>query len=115
MDGIPDYQSLKSFGCLFYKSTSLKGGTNFDSQDKACVFLGYPIGYKGYQVLDLQINCIFISRHAIFHENIFLFAASSISDTTKAFLTRLARLVIVYLHYFHAMVIQWHLLHHPLM
>ena len=48
------------------------------------------MGYKGYRVLDLKTHSIFISRHVIFHENIFPFAASSLSNTAKAFFPRLA-------------------------
>lgn len=39
-----------------------------------CVFLGYPSGYKGYKVLDLNTNKVLISRDIVFHDNIFHFA-----------------------------------------
>ena len=89
MGKIPDYNSLKSFGCLCYKSTSTRGRNKFAPKVKTCVFLGYPTGYKGYRVLDLETRNISISRHVTFHENKFSFAASSLSNTAKSFFPRL--------------------------
>ncbi|XP_050258405.1 uncharacterized protein LOC126703484 [Quercus robur] len=42
-----------------------------------CVFLGYPFGVKGYKVLDLSNNKVFLSRDVVFHENSFPFASIS--------------------------------------
>ena len=42
-----------------------------------CVFLGYPFGVKGYKVLDLATNRVFISKDLVFHENSFPFASVS--------------------------------------
>lgn len=82
---IPSYDQLKTFGCLCYKSTSPKSRTKFDPRAKACVFIGYPTGIKGYKLFDLETNSISVSRHVLFYENIFPFADSSLSDTAKAF------------------------------
>lgn len=35
--------------------------------------MGYPLGYKGYKVLDLDTKVISITRNVIFHENVFPF------------------------------------------
>lgn len=36
-----------------------------------CVFIGYPFGIKVYKLLDLNTCSIFISKHVVFHENVF--------------------------------------------
>lgn len=39
--------------------------------------MGYPFGVKGYIVLDLSNNRVFLSRDVVFHENSFPFASVS--------------------------------------
>lgn len=82
----PDYHSLKTFGCLCYSSTSPKNRNKFEPRAKACVFLGYPIGYKGYKLLDIETHSISISRHVIFHEDIFPFYLKSLKIEKTYFL-----------------------------
>ena len=81
----PDYQFLRTFGCFFYSSTSLKNRTKFDPRARACVFLGYPSGFKWYKLLDIETYSVSVSRHVIFHEEIFPFSSSTISDDVKNF------------------------------
>lgn len=66
-----DYDGLKVFGCLAYYSSSPKQRHKFQPRSKPCVFIGYPAGYKGYKLLDLESNTIHISRNVTFHEAIF--------------------------------------------
>ena len=66
----PTYTHLCIFGCLSY-ATNLTPTNKFDERARRCVFLGYPLGQKGYQVYDLASHKLFTSRDVIFHERTF--------------------------------------------
>lgn len=69
---VSDYHSFKSFGCLCYCSTSPKGRNKFKPRTRACIFLGYPSGYMGYKLLDIETHAVSISRHVFFMRIFFL-------------------------------------------
>lgn len=71
----PSYEELKSFGYLCYSNTLSQHRTKFDSRAITCVLLGYSQGQKGYKVLDIESNKVFISRDVHFHEHIFSLAS----------------------------------------
>ena len=60
----PSYSHIKAFGLSLTR-------TQFSTYIVPCVFLGYRPCYKGYKLLDLSTNTVFISRDVIFHESIF--------------------------------------------
>lgn len=67
----PLYNHLKTFGCLVLASNPSRKRDKFSARGVPCVFLGYPQSQKGYKLLNLTNNVIFVTRDVKFYENIF--------------------------------------------
>jgi histone deacetylase 1/2 len=72
----PDYDFLRTFGCLFFFFLRPYHAHKLDFRSSPCVFLGYSSSHLSYRCLDLASQHIYISRHVCFHENVFPFANS---------------------------------------
>ena len=70
------HDHLRVFSCLCYASTI--------SANKHKVFLGFPFGIKGYKLLDLASNSVFVSKDVFFYESIFPFVSSSVAEVAES-------------------------------
>ena len=69
----PSFHHLRVFGCLCYPLFPSTTIHKLQARSTPCVLLGYPSNHQGYKCLDLSNKKIFISRHVIFYESVFLF------------------------------------------
>ena len=84
-DKIPLYFDFKVFSSLCHAFTLLSSKHKFSLRATASIFIGYPIGYKGYKLLDIKTRKTFISRGVKFHEHIFPFQENIVSTTLDIF------------------------------
>lgn len=65
------YDHLRVFGCLYFPNLNHSNLHKLSPRSTPCLFLGYPSNHRGYRCLDLKTNCIIISRHVTFKEDMF--------------------------------------------
>lgn len=87
----PQYSQLRTFGCMAFASTLLSKRQKFHPRARACVFIGYPQGMKGYRLLDIETKQIFVSRDAVFHEEIYPFQLSKHKSDQNPFISHALR------------------------
>lgn len=71
----PDYNVLCTFGCACYPYLGDYKQDKLSPKSLQCVFLGYSNQYKGYRCLDPKMGRVYTSRHVVFDETTFPFAA----------------------------------------
>lgn len=63
--------NTRVFGCMCYVRNASKHKDKFDPRAEQRIFVGYPIGQKGWRVYNLRTNEFSVSRDVIFYENVF--------------------------------------------
>lgn len=64
------------FGCLAYACTIGHARTKFDPRGRQCVYIGHSTVSKGYILLDVFSQQLFLSRNVMFVETLFPFKHS---------------------------------------
>ena len=57
----PSYSRLRVFGFLCYVHDKNRSKDKFASRSKPYIFIGYPMGQKGYRVYDMESHKVFTS------------------------------------------------------
>lgn len=70
---VPDYTSLKTFGCACFPTLRAYATNKFDPKSLRCVFLDYNEKYRGYRCLFPPAGRVYISMHVLFDEENFPF------------------------------------------
>lgn len=76
-----DYSILKAFSCDCYPLLTPYNSTKLQPKSTQCVFLGYPLDYKGYLCYNMSNGKIYTSRHALFDETLFPFTCTSVNQS----------------------------------
>lgn len=77
----PSYLNLKTFGCLAFAINPSRDKDKFLPRGVPCLFLGYPSNQKGYKLLNLTNQQLFISSDVKFVENVFPYNISTNSSS----------------------------------
>lgn len=68
----PNYHMLKTFGCLVMSYNPIRDNDKFKERGVPYISIGYPLGKKGFKLLNLHDNSVFVSRDVKFYEGIYL-------------------------------------------
>jgi len=69
----PSYDFLCTFRCLCFSFLRPYHAYKLDFYSSPFVFLSYSSSHLGYRYLDLASQCVYISCHVWFHEDVFFF------------------------------------------
>lgn len=80
----PDYSTFKVFGCQCFPWLKPYVSHKLQPRSIPCVFLGYHPTVKGNWCLGLSTGKIYLSRHVVFHEQVFPFHTSSVCSSSSS-------------------------------
>jgi hypothetical protein len=67
----PNYEKLRSVGCLCYSWLRPYTAHKLDPRSKPCIFLGYSLSQSAYFCFEPEFSKIIVSKHVSFIEHIF--------------------------------------------
>jgi hypothetical protein len=83
------YEHLRVFGCACLPNLFATVSHKLAPHSTRCAFIGYFPDHKGYRCLDISTNRVVITRHVIFDEASFPFAASPHLTNDYEFLSKM--------------------------
>jgi len=76
----PQFNHLLVFGSLCYAHNQRRHGDKFESRSRKCIFVGYPLGQKGWRLYDVETQEFFVSRDVVFSESEFPFSQGTLME-----------------------------------
>ncbi|KAL4558438.1 hypothetical protein LXL04_036638 [Taraxacum kok-saghyz] len=80
----PNYDKLRSFGCLAYPWLRPYTNHKLESRSKPCLFVSYSSSQSAYHLLDPLTNKIYTSRHVYFVESEFPYSTLTNTPSTSS-------------------------------
>ena len=80
----PNYEKLRSFGCLAYPWLRPYTNHKLESRSKPCIFVSYSSSQSAYHLLDPLTNKIYTSRHVYFVESEFPYSTLTNTPPTSS-------------------------------
>lgn len=85
----PPMDHLRVFGCLCHVHNQKHGGDKFASRSVKSIFIGYPLGKKGWRVYNMETGAISVSHDVVFNESQFPYDSTANSSSPSPSLTLL--------------------------
>lgn len=79
---VPNYAFIKTFDFLCYPFLCPYNNHNIDFHSLPCVFLSYSATHKGYICFHTPFSRIYVARHVIFNEDVFLYSKNTLLSPT---------------------------------
>lgn len=85
---LPDYSLLKTFGCACFPLLKSYNSHKLEPKSSQCVFLDYPLDYKGYFCFNMSNNRSYTTSHVVFDESTFPFHKNPQTKSSSANFTQ---------------------------
>ena len=69
----PSYTELRVFSCCCFPNMTTTAPHKLAVRSTTCVFIGYPVGHRGYWCNDITTGRVITSHHVVFDACVFPF------------------------------------------